>query len=197
MVDARIPERYLNDRRILLLSADAWRLYSFTTTWSVSNRTDGLLTPGDLRLIPIVELGCVDELVQAGLWLTHDDGWIIKDFLDTQSSRAQLEALDAKRRSERERVKKYREGKKAPSAGPEDDSESQSTSYGTAYQRGQARQGQDRQGFDVGGDKQQRVSDEGWPTVAPLGEGSDLDPPEAPRFGIFDRMAAEEKASPT
>jgi hypothetical protein len=52
MTDARFPERWLNDRRLLRLSDAAFRLFVISLTWSVSNRTDGVLDTGDLTLIP-------------------------------------------------------------------------------------------------------------------------------------------------
>lgn len=58
MTDARFPERWLNDRRVLRLSDPAFRLFVISLTWSVSNRTYGELydDDDDLLLIPRVDL---------------------------------------------------------------------------------------------------------------------------------------------
>jgi hypothetical protein len=45
MTDARFPERWLNDRRLLRLSDAAFRLFVISLTWSVSNRTMEYLIP--------------------------------------------------------------------------------------------------------------------------------------------------------
>ena len=52
MTDARFPERWLNDRRVLRLPDDAFRLFVLSLAWSVANRTDGVLKDDDLPLIP-------------------------------------------------------------------------------------------------------------------------------------------------
>ena len=41
MTDARMPERWLSDRRLLRLSDAAYRLHLTGLLWSVANRTDG------------------------------------------------------------------------------------------------------------------------------------------------------------
>ena len=55
MTDARFPERWLNDRRVLRLPDDAFRLFVLSLAWSVANQADGRiydLTPGTLFDIP-------------------------------------------------------------------------------------------------------------------------------------------------
>jgi hypothetical protein len=51
-VDARYPERWLNDRRINRLTDQAYRLFVCSLAWCVSNRTDGILEAADLLTIP-------------------------------------------------------------------------------------------------------------------------------------------------
>ena len=47
MTDARLPERWLNDRRLQRHSADHYRAFVNALLWSVANRTDraAMMTP--------------------------------------------------------------------------------------------------------------------------------------------------------
>jgi hypothetical protein len=67
-----------------------------------------VLTDGDLQMIPRVDPGCVDEVADCGLWLWDDGHWLIVDFATTQTSRDELEALESRRRSDRERKARER-----------------------------------------------------------------------------------------
>ena len=119
MTDARFPERWLNDRRIVRLPDDAFRLFMMSLAWSVANKTDGRLYDDDLPLIPgvprsvvaaytdeglaVVPLdppAAVQKLVKAELWERVADYWLITDFEDTQTSRSDLELLANGRRTE-------------------------------------------------------------------------------------------------
>ncbi|GAA1399459.1 hypothetical protein GCM10009613_55070 [Pseudonocardia kongjuensis] len=113
MTDARYPERWLNDRRILRLSDPAHRLFVLALAWSVSNRTDGALQLDDLRLIPGVDHTGTAELVEAGLWLTGPHGWQITDFAITQTTAAQLAGLEHKRAVDRDRQARHRQRRRA------------------------------------------------------------------------------------
>jgi hypothetical protein len=52
MTDARFPERWLNDRRVLRLPDDAFRLFVLSLAWSVANQTDGRIYDEDQALVP-------------------------------------------------------------------------------------------------------------------------------------------------
>lgn len=151
MTDARFPERWLNDRRVMRLSDAAHRLFVVSLAWSVSNRTDGVIDDDDLRLIPGVEPGRAEELGKAGLWDRYPDHWLIVDYDSTQTTRDQLDRLDRIRRSEREKKARQRE-RKAAMAGRADDVDEVDSprvvSPGTVPgdRTGEDRQGQDRQG---------------------------------------------------
>jgi hypothetical protein len=101
MTDARLPERWLNNRRLLRLSDEDFRSFVMALVWSVSNRTDGRVEPEDLALIPTFTVGAPDALVNAGLWTRLDYGWRIDDFLETQTSKHDLEVLENNRRRDR------------------------------------------------------------------------------------------------
>ncbi|WP_405372290.1 MULTISPECIES: hypothetical protein [unclassified Microbacterium] len=121
-MDARIPERYLMDRRIVRLSASARASYFMATLWAVSNRTDGRIERDDIALIPTFDAASVDALVDAELWNVGDgDTWIIADYLSTQTSRADFEVLENARRADREKKRRQRAAKSAnesPGASP-------------------------------------------------------------------------------
>jgi hypothetical protein len=108
MTDARLPERWLNDRRFLRLSDAAHRLYVHTLMWSVANRSDGVVYDDDLALMPSVDIARVGELDKAELWQRDGDRWLILDFPMTQTSRDDLVVLENNRRREREKKARQR-----------------------------------------------------------------------------------------
>lgn len=111
MTDARFPERYLSDRRVLRLTADEFRGWAFATIWSVSNRTDGVILSDELPLIPFMKDPTAQKLEACGLWNAVDDGWTIADFSQSQTSRHELEVLDNARRRDREKKARQRAAK--------------------------------------------------------------------------------------
>jgi hypothetical protein len=121
MTDARLPERWLNDRRLLRLSDENFRSFVMALVWSVSNRTDGCIEPEDLALIPTFVVGASDALVKAGLWTRLDYGWRINDFGITQTSRNDLEVLENNRRRDREKKSRQRAAKAAENDSCHDD----------------------------------------------------------------------------
>lgn len=108
MTDARFPERWLSDRRVVRLSDAGFRLFVCSLTWSVSNRTGGRLYPDDLDDLLHVDTGSAGELVKAGLWTPVDDGWQVVEFTTTQTTKLQLEGLEHKRVMDRERQARKR-----------------------------------------------------------------------------------------
>jgi hypothetical protein len=154
MTDARFPERWLNDRRILRLPADDFRLFTFSLTWTVANRTDGRIYDDDLALIPGGDAGRPDRLVKAGLWERIADYWLITDFADTQTSRADLEVLDNARRRERAKKRRQRASRgTVPGDVPGDIS-------GDSTRTGQARTGKDSTKERTG---QEPADEDNWP----------------------------------
>ncbi|MDI3241643.1 hypothetical protein QK292_08720 [Arthrobacter sp. AL08] len=111
MTDVRLPERWLNDRRIRKLSADELRTFVFGLLWVVGNRTDGDIDAADLELIPDAGPGHAVRLVDLELWSKTKTGWRIVDFELTQTSRGQLEGLELRKRqdADRQRAKRDRD----------------------------------------------------------------------------------------
>ncbi len=146
MTDARYPEAWLNDRRVVRLSDAAHRLFVTALAWSSSNRTDGLIEEADLALIHGVDARHRTELVSAGLWTQVENGWQIVDFHKTQTTKVQLDGLDHKRHQDRERKARERARRRGE---PDPDPDlSRVTSEGTSdvTARVTQRQGKDRQG---------------------------------------------------
>lgn len=112
MTDARHPERWLMDRRIQRLTAEHYRAFSMSLMYAVSNRTDGHLTTEDLEAVPHFKAESIDALVAADLWTTVVGGWVITDYLTTQTTRAQLEAAENARLKDAERKARERAGKR-------------------------------------------------------------------------------------
>ena len=108
MTDARIPERYLNDRRLLRLSDSDFRSYIMSLVWSVSNRTEGNLFPDDLPLIAGFADGSEVGIEMSGLWVRSGQGWAIEKFELEQTTVEDLEAAERRRINDRERKRKQR-----------------------------------------------------------------------------------------
>jgi hypothetical protein len=86
---------------------------SFVTSlvWSVTNRTDGVIEPEDLELIPRFATDSVRNLLAAGLWEPRGGsgrGWQIIDFAATQTTAVQLRHLEDNRAKEREKRARQR-----------------------------------------------------------------------------------------
>lgn len=167
MTDARYPETWLNDRRVVRLSDAAHRLFITALVWSASNRTDGFIETADLSLIHGVDASKATELASAGLWKPVTGGWQIVDYAKTQTTKTQLDGLDHKRAQDRERKARQRardRGLPDPEP-PEEEEASRVTSDVTARvtQRiGQDRQGKDRQGQASTGTTDQQSDPRFW-----------------------------------
>lgn len=171
MTDARIPERYLVDRRIVRLSHIQRSSYFMATLWSVSNRTDGHIDKGDIPLIPTFDQEAIGALVGVGLWAPTSTGWLDTEFETVQTSRDELTRMDNMRRADREKKARQRAHAKgdhamclpegcdqierprpafapAPTEDPQGQSRGQSRGHvpGTQQERtGEERRGQDKE----------------------------------------------------
>jgi hypothetical protein len=108
VTDARFPERWLNDRRLVRLPAEAFRFFMFSLAWSVANQTDGRVYEDDLFFIPGGDGGWPDRLVKADLWTRVADYWQIVPFEDTQTSKSDLQVLANARRRKRDQMRRKR-----------------------------------------------------------------------------------------
>lgn len=121
MTDARLPERWLNDRRLQRLSADHFRTFINTLLWSVANRTDGRIEREDVGLIPHWSANAAKAFVSDGLFTPQPDGWLIADYGTTQTSRSDLETLERIRARDRQKKQQRRAEIQSGSAANEQD----------------------------------------------------------------------------
>jgi hypothetical protein len=145
MTDARHPERWLNDRRILRLSAEAYKLHSFAMMYAVSNRTDGRLDDEDFALLAGVDRSRVPELQEAGLLKWNRGKWLLTEFRDTQTSKSELDSLDNQRRRDRDKKTRKRAAAReaAAAAGSSPGEQSPGVSPGTPVGQDKDRTGRD------------------------------------------------------
>lgn len=114
MTDARLPERLLMDRRLQRLTDSHFRSYINALLFSVANRSDGVIEPEDLGLIPGLGANAAKGLVDAQLWLPRaPTGWLIADYSATQTSRSDLETLERVRAADRKKKARKRAGEAA------------------------------------------------------------------------------------
>lgn len=187
MTDARLPERYLMDRRLGRLSDADFRGYMTALLWSVSNRTDGRIDSSDLPLIPHFKAS-PQRLVDGELWTeVEGGGWTISDFGLTQSSRSELEQLEQIRKADRDKKRRQRAAKssESPPAFTDAEGESPGRSRGRVPGTGP--------GTSQAGKGQSEVTSgqsSGWPTRRP-GE----DQWEEPVPGVYAEPGAYPEAS--
>jgi hypothetical protein len=106
---ARFDDNYSTHPKVRDLSVAAELLDMRAIIAAARHDTDGVISRPTLKTIShqITRLHQrVDELVAAGRWATHPDGWVVHDFLKYNPSKAQREA---QREAGRERVRKHRE----------------------------------------------------------------------------------------
>lgn len=166
MTDARLPERFLSDRRLLRLSDADFRTYVMSLLWSVSNRTDGRLEDDDLELVRGASAASCSALLTAGLWRREGGAWLVTDYAATQTSAHELEVLENVRRANREAQARSRARKRASSGDRQPDVSMTRQPDST----GQARKA--RTGQEVEAPESDANDDNGWPEVVRPGSAS-------------------------
>lgn len=157
MTDARLPDRWLLGP-LLRVDVSAFRSFVCSLTWSVANRTDGVIRATDVRHIPGFDAADIPELMAWDLWHPHGLGeaWLIAEFRATQTSRAEHESLARKRASDRERKAKKRAEARLSGGQSHGQSTRQSAADKTRTTKdrtGQARTGTSRRNAQpIGGD---------------------------------------------
>lgn len=116
---------FTNHRKIRKLSDAAFRMWVTAIDHAKEDGTDGVIKPDDLDTFQRCPVGkaraaAIQELVTNGLWHECEDGWLIHDFLDWQSS-AEEEA--ARRARDRERMRLLRSGERTSERSREQDPE--------------------------------------------------------------------------
>jgi hypothetical protein len=108
MTDARFPERWLNDRRIVRLSDRDFRGFVGALAWCAANRTDGAIGYDDLDLIRWCDRDVIAALLKAELVTDTGTGWQLCDYEMTQRTAAQLASDDRLRMYERDKKRRQR-----------------------------------------------------------------------------------------
>lgn len=114
MVSANIPEQWLSNVSILRLSYRARDHHTMLLTWSVSNRTNGLV-PKDIDLFqPTITSEGLTELTESGLLEDQGKDFLLTKYEESQSSAAQIDAgvLAARRNSDKLRKRRQRANEK-------------------------------------------------------------------------------------
>jgi hypothetical protein len=149
-MDARLPDRWLTDRRVQRLSATHYRALMNSLMYMVANRTDGSITAEDFAMIPHFAADAPDAFVRAGLWEPTEQGWVFVGWASTQTTRSEAEALERVRAREREKKARQRATASSPRDTQQDSPRDMSPGpSGGNYRQGQARQGKARPGEEA------------------------------------------------
>ena len=108
MAWARIDDQYAEHPRIVGLTDRTFRLHTAAICLANRKLTDGHLSTHDTRMLLALTKATkrhVDELLEAGVWETNGDGWVIRDYLQWNPD---AETVKGRRRGSAERVAKYR-----------------------------------------------------------------------------------------
>lgn len=107
----RIDDRFFHHRKILDLSKDAKLLFLAGLCHCGEQMTDGFISAGAARVVAATvgaKSSATKELVDCGLWHKRADGFDVHDYLEYQTSAAEIRE---KRQETADRVKKWREKK--------------------------------------------------------------------------------------
>lgn len=110
----RIDENAMEHRKILVLSAEAFRLWVRGLAHCQKHLTDGLILKNDLKAIRGVTSARVSELTtpvsagEAALWEAHEAGFMVHDYLIWNDSK---EHVLRARQFAKERIKRLRDKK--------------------------------------------------------------------------------------
>lgn len=108
----KVDDGFWSHPKTATLSDAAVALWVRAGAYSCQHLTDGLIVRPVLRMVGTVE--AAGELVEAGLWLHHPDGWVFHDWSDYQPTKADVEA---DRAAARERMRERRRNKQGKFAG--------------------------------------------------------------------------------
>ncbi|WP_460802485.1 hypothetical protein [Microbacterium sp. GXF6406] len=115
MTDARLPSRWMADRRFARLAPEHFVSYTWALMYAVESGTDGRLEQGDLEVILRYRGDSTEVLIAAGLFGRDDDGALqILDYPSTQSTAAEVKAADDRRVKERLRKREQRGRRRQP-----------------------------------------------------------------------------------
>jgi len=175
-MDMRYCERWMNDRRVLRLNDLEHRGFVLAMTWSVSNRTDGVITAGDLPYLPQpVTRETLEALCRAGLASEELAGdevvWVMTDYSTSQTSRAEFDSMTAAREQKKIAARNRRSTNRVGEGGPEFSDVPVTTQASASASASASAQGQEKDKSagtkEVSGDSEPATS---WPVAAIPGE---------------------------
>lgn len=83
--------------KIVVLTDAEYRIHSTAIIYANEHRTDGVISREAVTVFRGYKATAVKQLETRGLWLPHDDGWVIRNYLKWNKSRAEIEELQAKK----------------------------------------------------------------------------------------------------
>ena len=92
----KLDDQFFTHPKVIDLPKDAKLLYLSALAYCAGQLTDGLITPGALRVVAAtVDVSRADaaELVSAGLWEKVEAGWQVHDYLEYQPTRDKALAI--------------------------------------------------------------------------------------------------------
>lgn len=105
-----VDDGFHSHPKVLDTSLEAVGLWALAGSWCADHLTDGIVKRAALRRVGgTVELAA--ELVDAGLWTVHPEGWRFHQWDERQFTREQVEA---KRAAARDRMKRIRSREHSP-----------------------------------------------------------------------------------
>ena len=105
----KVDDKLYTHRKVRSLSKGALALWVLAGSYCADHLTDGVVQPSDVGWLGGTD-DEVAELVEAGMWDEHPDGWEFHDWEHYQPSRSKVES---RRAAERERVAAWREQQRA------------------------------------------------------------------------------------
>lgn len=108
MTWVKLDDQFPQNLKVIEVGPEGVALYVFGLCFCASQLTDGTIPTKAARVLTAtadVDPTTVDRLVEAGLWDSTDDGYVVPDFLDYNPSRAQVmrDREQARKRMRRKR----------------------------------------------------------------------------------------------
>lgn len=86
--------------KIVGLTDNEYRMHTTAIIYANEHRTDGVVTRSAARSFPGYKARTIRTLSDKGLWLPHDDGWILHNYLKWNRSAEEIEQIsEAKSRA--------------------------------------------------------------------------------------------------
>ena len=100
----KVDDGFWSHPKVLTMSADATSLWVRSGAYACQHLTDGFIAEGLLHVLGSDR--AAEELVESGLWLEADGGFLFHDWDDYQET---ADAVKRRREQARERQRKFRE----------------------------------------------------------------------------------------